>query len=378
VNDFAAALSEHPVASHAVGEAVGQVLETVGPAPDLAVLVVSAGHVGALDDVAGVVREVLQPTTLLGAAAGMVLGGTREVEGDPAIAIWAGRTGEVTPFHVPPAAGPDAGPDAGLLATSAGPDDVVLLVADPFSFHAEQVLADVAASAPGARVVGGLASAARGPGGSRLVLDTAIHTGGAVGVILSAAQVGATVVSQGCRPVGEPMVVTRAERSVVYELAGRPALERLMETADALPPDDRDLLARGVQVGIVIDEHRSTFDRGDFLIRNVLGADRSVGAIAVGDEVEVGATVQFQVRDGSTAEDDLRALLAPHEARASLVFTCNGRGTHLFGLPDRDATIVQESLDRPATLGMSCAGELGPVGGRNHLHGFTASVLTFR
>jgi small ligand-binding sensory domain FIST len=378
VNDFAAALSEHPVASHAVGEVVGQVLESVGPSPDLAVLVVSAGHVGALDDVVGVVREVLRPTTLVGAAAGMVLAGSREVEGDPAIALWAGRTGEVTPFHVPPAVDPEVRPDAGLLATSAGPGDVVLLLADPFTFPVEHLIADLAVSAPKLRVVGGLASAARGPGGNRLVLDAEVHHGGAVGVILSADQVGGTVVSQGCRPVGEPMVVTRSERSVIYELAGRPALERLMETADALAPDDRNLLADGVHLGVVIDEHRSTFDRGDFLVRNVLGADRSAGAIAVGDEVPVGATVQFHVRDGRTAEEDLRALLASHDARASLVFTCNGRGSHLFGVPDGDATIVQETLDRPATAGMSCAGELGPVGGHNHLHGFTASVLTFR
>jgi small ligand-binding sensory domain FIST len=131
----------------------------------------------------------------------------------------------------------------------------------------------------------------------------------------------------------------------------------------------------------VIDEHRVDFGPGDFLIRNVLGADRQVGAIAVGDEVEVGATVQFQVRDADSAHDDLRTLLSRSEvdgeARGALVFTCNGRGTHLFGSPHHDAREVADHLGNGSLAGMFCAGELGPVGGRSFLHGFTASVLLF-
>ena len=374
---FAASLSEHPVASHAVGEAVGQVLETVGPEPDLAVLVVSAGHVGALDDVVGVVREVLRPGVLVGAAAGMVLGGSREVEEDAALALWAGRPGGVTPVRLPGAGGGLGSPDPTTVTAAAAPGDVLLLVADPFTFPAEAWLADLAVAAPGVRVVGGLASAARGPGGSRLVLDGDVYADGAVGVLLPGEAVD-IVVSQGCRPIGDPMVVTRAERSIIYELAGQRALDRLNELAAALPPDDRALLAHGIHLGVVVDEHREHFDRGDFLVRNVLGADKSVGAIAVADEVPVGTTVQFHVRDAGTADEDLRLLLAEHDAAASVVFSCNGRGTHLFGQPDHDAAVVQDVLDRPATVGMSCAGELGPIGGRSHLHGFTASILTFR
>ena len=132
-----------------------------------------------------------------------------------------------------------------------------------------------------------------------------------------------------------------------------------------------------MHLGRVIDEHKLDFERGDFLIRGVLGADPDSGALAVGDELEIGATVQFQVRDAVSADDDLRAMLAGREADGALVFTCNGRGIGLFGAPDHDASVVSELTGSPALAGMFCAGELGPIGGRTFLHGFTASMALF-
>jgi small ligand-binding sensory domain FIST len=371
---YAAALSEHPVASIATGEVVGQVHEALGgTAPDLVVLFATAAHTGALEDVVATVRSVLAPGTLLGATAVSVLAGEREVEEAPALALWAGRTGPVRPVRLGGAGEPDLDR---LAALAPAPGDALVLVGDPFTFPADAVLAHLAAAHPGVAVVGGLASAARGPGGNRLLLDATASTDGAVGVLLRAEQVGPAVVSQGCRPVGEPMVVTRAERSIVHELAGRPALERLRDLAAGLDEEDRRLLAGGVHLGVVVDEQQERFGRGDFLVRNVLGGDRSVGAIAVGAEIPVGAIVQFHVRDAESADEDLRILLSGVSARGALAFTCNGRGTHLFGEAHHDASTIAELLDRPAVAGMFCAGELGPVGSRSFLHGFTASVLT--
>ena len=169
-----------------------------------------------------------------------------------------------------------------------------------------------------------------------------------MGVLLDNTIAPDVVVSQGCRPIGEPFIVTRAERSVIFELGGRPALERLIEIVDGLGPDERALAARGLHCGVVVDEYKATFERGDFLIRGVLGADRDAQAIAVGDEVPVGATIQFQVRDAETAGEDLIGLLSGHEADAALVFTCNGRGAAMFGDADHDPSIVQERPRTPA------------------------------
>lgn len=369
---FGAALSEHPVTALAVGEVVGQVLEAVGEAPDLALLFVTPPHGGAIDDAAAAVRATLAPATLLGCTAESVVGNGREVENEPAVALWAGRVGPVTPIRLDVARTPDGLAVLGWPDEAPGDATGLLLLADPFTFPADAVIGQIELP-----VVGGMASAARGPGGNRLVLDGGVHTTGAVGALLGPTARLGTVVSQGCRPVGEPLVVTRAERNMLYELAGKPALERLTELFNAAGADDKRLLAAGLHIGRVIDEHQLEFQRGDFLVRNVLGGDRETGAIAVGDEVEVGSTIQFHVRDADTADEDLRSLLAGECAEGALLFTCNGRGTRLFGAPDHDAEVVSEALDGAPLAGFFAAGELGPVGGRNFLHGFTASLALF-
>jgi len=375
---FAAALSEHPDLAQAAGEVIGQVLEQLGAGggpPDLATLFVTPPHRDGLSDAAAAVRAALSPVTLIGCAAESVVGGRREVERTPAVSLWAGHTGPVTPFHATAQMTPDGPMVAGLPEISDDASGVILLV-DPFSFPADVLLRRLEADRPSLPVIGGMAHAGRGPGDNRLALDGGVHREGAVGAVLGPAVQVATVVSQGCRPIGNPLVVTRAEGSVVYELAGKPALERLGELAQGLPEDERMLLYRGVHFGRVIDEHKLDFGRGDFLVRGVMGGDPNTGAIQVGDVIEVGATAQYQVRDATAADEDLRHLIDGRTADGALLFTCNGRGTHLFGAahPDHDAAVISTSLDGAPLAGMFCAGEIGPVGGSNFLHGFTASV----
>jgi small ligand-binding sensory domain FIST len=376
---FAAALSEHPIAAQAVGEAAGELLERIGAGADLVTLFATAAHTGTLEDIAGAVRDILRPGLLLGTTAVAVVSGRREVEETPGLALWAGRLpGRVTPVRLEAVQGIEGWSVAGLDDDRAATARTLLLVPDPFSFPTSTFLAELAARHPHLAVIGGLASAAHGPGGNRLVLDGAVLTEGAVGALLDDDASPEAIVSQGCRPIGQPFIVTRAERNVIYELAGRPALERLLEMVEALSPEDRSLAARGLHCGLVIDERKLEFRRGDFLIRGVIGADRANGAVAVGDEVPVGATVQFQVRDAASADEDLRELLVDRVADAALLFTCNGRGVRLFGERDHDAATVGDLLATSAVGGMFCAGELGPIGGRNHVHGFTASVALFR
>lgn len=375
---YAAALSEHPLATQAVGETVGQILESLGSAPDLAALFVTGPHVGALEDIVRAVRQLLNPRVLIGGTAVSVLGGGREVEEVGGISLWAARFGvDLEPVRLEAFRSPSdeilvAG--GGILGRDEG---TLLLLADPFSFPAEEVLDHLAEAAPGVQIVGGYASAARQRGGNVLLLDDERFRDGAAGVWLPPDVAVEAVVSQGCRPIGQPFTVTRSERNVIHELGGQSALERLMSQIEELAPADRLLAQQGLHVGVVIDEHRDHFTRGDFLIRAVIGADRSAGAVAVGQEVEVGTTVQFQVRDASTASEDLRAMLSGRAAEAALVFTCNGRGSRLFGSPDHDASMVAEHLGQPSVAGMFCAGEFGPVGGRNFVHSFTASLALF-
>ncbi len=374
---YAAAISTHPVASQALGEVTGQVLEQLdGSSADLVVCFVSPHFVGAVEDVAHALDQLLAPRALVGATTAAVVGDGLEVESEPAMSVFAASLPDVdlVPFALG-AAQPVDDSMLDAITTDREPDALVLLT-DPFSFPADRFLHAMAARHPGLPALGGLASAASRPGGNRLVAGPTVTSDGAVGVFLHGVSARA-VVSQGCRPVGSPFAVTRAEGNIVSELGGRPALHRLLECAANAAPDDRELMSRGLQVGIVVDEHKAEFERGDFLVRAVLGADEATGAIAVGDQIEVGATLQFHVRDAAAADEDLRALLAGEAARAALLFTCQARGRGLFGVPDHDAGVLQELLGPLPLAGSFCAGEIGPIRGTNHLHGFTASMLLF-
>jgi small ligand-binding sensory domain FIST len=381
MNRYAAALSEHPVPAHAVGEVAGEVLEALGGEdPDLVVVFASPHFVGALDDVTAALASLLSPRVAFGASAIAVIGGDQEVEHGPALSVFAARMADatITPIRLTAARDvdgmvldglPDAGDTPGTL----------LLVADPFTFPLDGALRALEEVSPHVQVVGGAASAAAGPGGNRLLLDGEVYQQGAVGVLLQNAPV-RSVVSQGCRPVGTPLTITRADGTLLERLAGADALERLQECAADASDEDRYLMGMGLQLGIVVDEHQLDFGPGDFLVRAVLGADPSNGSLRIGDVVEVGQTVQFHVRDASAADDDLRAVLAgvdSSEARGALVFSCNGRGEQFFGLPSHDAGVIDQLLGPLPTAGMFCAGEVGPVGGRSFVHTFTASMALF-
>jgi small ligand-binding sensory domain FIST len=374
---YGSALSEHPSPLDAVGEVAGEVLEQVGVAPDLAVVFVTPPQLDALDEIVGVVRSVVRPTTLFGAAAVGVVGRNREVEATAGIALFVARLGSAP---VPVRFDADATPDGvqiGMSVDGIGDARSLLLIADPFTFPVDALIDGLRESDPDLTVVGGLASAAGEPGGNRLLLDDDRFSDGAVGVLLAEDVAPQTVVSQGCRPIGSPYIVTRAEGTLIYELGGQPALDRVVRTLEHAGAEERTLASRGLQCGIVVDEHKGRFQRGDFLIRGVLGVDRRSGAVAIGDTVAVGSTVQFQVRDAASADEDLHELLAGRHADGALLFTCNARGRHMFDVDDHDATVVSDLLGSPALAGMFCAGEFGPVGGRNAVHGFTASLALF-
>jgi small ligand-binding sensory domain FIST len=228
-----------------------------------------------------------------------------------------------------------------------------------------------------------MASGSWGPGKNRLLLGKQVLDHGALALLVSGAVAVRNVVSQGCRPIGRPFVVTKAERNVIQELGGVPALVQLQQLFATLAPEEQQLARGGLHVGQVINEYQETFGRGDFLVRNVQGVDPQSGAIAIGDWVRVGQTVQFHVRDAATAHEDFDLLLAAakggNAARSTgaLVFTCNGRGTRLFDAPHHDAAAVESHWPGIPTAGFFAQGEIGPVGGKNFLHGFTASVALF-
>jgi small ligand-binding sensory domain FIST len=378
---FVSLLSTQATTAAALKELLRQAEQQVEGAVDLALCFFSPHHLANAPLIAETLAAKIKAQVVFGCPGETIIGNGREVENAPALGLW-----QVTPFHLTveqtsegysllgwPDALEDAEPAQSLLLT----------LADPFSFPVDDFLEQVNEGQPGLRVVGGMASGGQQPGEHRLFLGDRIVVEGAVGALLQGDLRCRSVVSQGCRPIGKPFVVTKARDNFILELGGKTPLEQLQNLWNELGPRDQRLVQQGLHVGRVISEYRDSFQRGDFLVRNVLGFDRDTGALAITDRIRVGQTVQFHVRDAATADEDLRLLLQmdnkahTEPPKGALLFSCNGRGTRLFSAPNHDASVIQETVGPLPLAGFFAQGELGPVGGQNFIHGFTASVLLF-
>jgi small ligand-binding sensory domain FIST len=358
--------------------------EALGGAPaDLALVFASGSHLVAPEATLEGVHAALAPGALIGCGAGGVLGRGRELEQGTAVAVWAAAfdDGQATPFHASVVGDEPEYQVIGLpsLESSSG----VLLLSDPYSFPTDAVLDAIAVQSPAVPVLGGIASARTATGDAALFFDDAVCDGGAVGVSLQGVEM-LPCVSQGAAPVGREVTITAAEGNVIHELAGRPALETLQLIISELSARERGLVAGGLLIGVVIDGGKPDYEQGDFLVRGVLGAESESGSLVVGAPVAPGQVVRLHARDARSADEDLHQALklrvealSGERPAGALVFTCNGRGSSMFGIPDHDVEAIDYELGGAPSAGFFAAGEIGPVGGRSFLHGFTATLAVF-
>ncbi|HTM57061.1 MAG TPA: FIST N-terminal domain-containing protein [Candidatus Udaeobacter sp.] len=371
----------------AANAAAGSARAALGDGPvDLVLAFYTATHVPAAEALSEALKQSLAPACLIGCSARGVVSTRHELESDPALSVIAARLPgvELHPFVLVNAgwsAAAERREEFERHAPHTLGAELVLLFGDPFSLEPERVLTGFNRFAPGVRVVGGMASAGMSPQSNALLLNDWVSREGGVGLALKGGLRVDVVVSQGCQPIGPPIEVTRVEQNLLIELDGQPALERAEQVLRALPDSERERLSSGLYVGRPARGEASS--RGDYLIRNLLGADRDRGVIAVGDALAIGERIRLHVRDARTAREDLELLLSPQPfdsaPSAALLFACNGRGRGLYGVADGDITTLQDALGGgvPAS-GMFCAGEIGPVGDRNFLHGHTASIAIVR
>jgi small ligand-binding sensory domain FIST len=382
---WASALSLRLRLDQAVDEAAGALRENLqGGEPHLLAAFPTAGHSESYAELAPRLRERFPLAQLLGCSGGGVIGGGHEAEGITALSITAAVLPgvEIHPVRIEPDPEPslDESPSAwrklaGVEAATR-PLGFVLLM-DPFSSRAETILAGLDYAYPGTPKIGGLASAAAAPGGNALYLGDDTFSNGLVGVALSGEARMDTVVAQGARPVGDMLSVTRCRNNFLLELGGRPALEVFQHAYQETDTGEEQPVA--FFLGIEAEELED--DPPEFLVRNILGADRGSGAMSIASALREGQRVQFHVMTPSAAEEDLRDLLTGYREREGVdpgsggfLFTCNGRGRNLFGRPDHDSDLFHEILQEDVALGgLFCAGEIGPIGGSTHLHGFTSS-----
>jgi small ligand-binding sensory domain FIST len=367
----------------ALEAASGAAAELHDSSVDLAIVFASGAHLAAPESTIEGVHDVLAPDVLIGCGAGGIVGDGREIEGGTAVTVWAASflDGVVSTFHATVQEVEDGVTIRGVpdLQGAGG----AILLPDPYSFPTDAVLSELHARSPGVPVLGGVSSARTLRGEAALFLGEEVVSGGAVGVRFDGIEL-LPCVSQGATPIGPELTITAGEGRVIQELAGRPALAALRSVIEDLGEDERRILAEGMLLGVVVERGRPDYLHGDFLVRSVLGGDPETGTIAIGAPISPGQVVRVHARDAASADRDLhdalglrREALGADLAAGALMFTCNGRGRGMFGVPDHDAAALTAELGAIPTAGFFAAGEIGPVGGESFLHGFTATVAVF-
>lgn len=361
-----------------------------GERADVVFVFFGSAHAPQIDLVRDRLGVAFAGASVIGCSAGGVIGGDREHESARGFSLAGARleNATVSPFHLEAGGlpSPDAGPTVwhDLLSVQASDSPSFVVVADPYSFPTQTLVAGLDFAYAGAATVGGLASGATGPGDQILLLGDQVFRSGAVGLAFTGDVELVPAVAQGCRPIGPVLTVTKCEENLVRELDGRPALEVAQRVLGGASERDRELArASALFLGLETDPFADASE-AHWLVRNILGREPEGGGLYVGELLRPGRRVRFHVRDRISSSEDLeRTLLEAHDGpgngcRGALLFSCLGRGMHLYGVPDHDTRAFRARFPGAPIAGCFCSGEVGPVGGQTQLHGFTSSFGLFR
>lgn len=383
--------SENPVFEKAFRECCEKVERELHRPPDLAFLFVSPHHRMQYKQIPSQILKILKAKTFIGCSAGGVIGGGKEIEQKNALSLTAALLPdvEIFPFQVSNDTLPDldARPKAwhDLLRISPEKEPHFILLLDPFTSDGDKFAMGMDYAFPKSVKVGGLASGAQRKGENMLFLNQQCYEDGLVGVGLAGNLMIDTVVAQGCRPIGEPLVITACHHNILLELNSTTPMKVLEGLFESLQPRDQHLFRTSLFLGVVMNSHQTSFSFGDFLIRNIIGVDTEKGILSVGAELREGQTVQFHLRDAQTSADDLDHMLSRYstenqnvKARGALLFSCLGRGVYLYGTPDHDSRLFQKKIGTVPLGGFFCNGEVGPVNKTTYIHGYTSCFGLFR
>ncbi len=382
--EFATALSTSPDSEAAVHDVIEK-LHRHGNDFDLAVVFFTNHHSGDADSIAQTLLDEFKEPALIGCSCEGVIAENREIEDAPGLSVMMARLPgvKVDTFHISQQQWANVLLDQDSFADHLLIKDdtrAVIALGDPWTTPIGQILHRFGSRIPSIPLVGGMASGADEQGENVILFNDARFDEGMTGISLSGPIRVETVVSQGCRPVGQSFVITKGHDNIIEQLGGKPALTVLEQMVDSLTRDEKHLLSHGLLIGQAMSEYKDHFSRGDFAVRSIIGVDHQDKSLGVGDYVRVGQTVQFHVRDENTADEDLNHLLAARKIEkpaGAMLFSCNGRGSRLFKQKDHDAQAAARLMPQVPLAGFFAAGELGPVGGRNFIHGHTASFALF-
>lgn len=373
----------------AVTKAAQEILAELDTQPDLLIAFFSSHFSDQIDRFPALIGRFFTRALLFGCSAGGAVGGGREIEHQPVLSLTAASLPDVSMrlFHLQQEQMAAQSLSRQALAGIPGQEDLVFIIlADPLTCNPEPLLHSLDHAFPNSRTIGGMASGADGEQRQHLLIaNQTIYRSGLIGLAFDGDIALDSIVAQGCKPIGEPYFVTSSRENRLLTLDGRPPVEVLQEIFQSLDKNDQALLNHSLFVGLGMHDGRSSYRQGDFLIRNIIGIDQENGAISIGAIPAPNSIVQFHLRDAQTSADDLRHLLSQYAAtpaarqiQGGLLFSCLGRGVHLYGKSDHDSTVFR-SLIGPVPLGgFFCNGEIGPVEGTTFVHAYTSAFGLFR
>lgn len=387
------ALSTRSSLEAAINDVIEQAVASLTAPADLGLVFISSAFMSEYTRLLPLLAEKLSVPILIGCSAGGVIGRkqtgkTEEIEAEPALSLTLAHLPgvKIRPFHILAEELPDSdsSPNAWIDLVGVPPLPVpqFILLSSPFGSATNDLLQGLDFAYPGSVVVGGQASSGFMNGPVGLFCNDKLCREGTVGIALTGNIVLDTIVSQGCRPIGQPLQVTKAERNIILELDEKVPLMVLRNLISSLSEEDRTLAQHSLFVGLAMDEFRMNLHSGDFLIRNILGVDPKAGAIAISDRIRAGQRLQFHLREAAASAQDLEILLQEYQNEnentsqpspvGALMFTCLGRGMGLYGQPNFDSQLFSRYLHDIPLGGCFCGGEIGPVSGRTFLHGYTS------
>ncbi|MGJ3247914.1 MAG: FIST signal transduction protein [Elainellaceae cyanobacterium] len=399
---WVSALSTQPSLEAAIHDVVEHAQQSLQAPADLGLVFISSAFASEYSRLMPLLKEKLEVSVLIGCSGGGVVGmntvdQSEEIEGGAALSLTVAHLPgvTVTPFHVTDDELPDLDgpPDRWIdlmgVSPNEHPDFIVL--SDPTFSKVVDLLQGLDFAYPGSVKVGGLASGGALRGGIGLFYNDRMYEDGMVGIALSGDVTLEAIVAQGCRPIGGIYQVVEGDRNIILKLEeqirddvcgiAQTPLEVLQALIQDLSEDDRELAQHSLFVGIAQTEFKRELDQGDFLIRNLIGVDPRIGAIAVGDRIRPGQRIQFHLRDAATSADDLEGLLKHYQYTdqtrttspiGALMFSCMGRGERLYNEQNFDSRLFSHYVSNVPVAGFFCNGEIGPVGDTTFIHGYTS------
>ncbi|BAY15933.1 hypothetical protein NIES21_17540 [Anabaenopsis circularis NIES-21] len=387
---WANALSTRPSLEAAVTEVVQKTTSLLTAQADLGLVFISSAFASEYSRLLPLLAEKISVPVMIGCSGGGVIGTTtdgqtQEIEAEAALSLTLahlpGVSLQVSHILAEELPDLDSSPDAwvNLIGVQPSATPQFILLSSSFSSGINELLQGLDFAYPGSVIVGGQASGGMG-GRQALFCNDRLYREGTVALALTGNIVLETIVAQGCRPIGQPMQVTKAERNIILELDEQVPLVVLRDLINSLSDQERTLAQHSLFVGVAMDEFKLSLQQGDFLIRSILGVDPAGGAIAIGDRVRPGQRLQFHLRDAEASAEDLEFLLEKYHnqeassssAIAALMFSCIGRGEGLYGKPNFDSSLFRRYFQNIPIGGFFCGGEIGPVGGNTFLHGYTS------